>query len=104
MFAKAILLSSLSLQSFALPILQERDTTNVTLPKVKIMGTGNTIASKGSSSTTTAGYSVGLTVEDLIATVPDIDTIANLEYVKISNMGSNSLNYTHLIPLHHNIF
>lgn len=103
MLTKSILLSLLSFQSVALPILQERDTFNVTLPKVKIMGTGGTIASKGITSTTTAGYSVGLTVEDLIAAVPDIDTIANLEYVQISNVGSNSLNYTHLIPLYHNI-
>lgn len=103
MLAKTLVLSALSLQSFAVPILQERDAVNASLPKVKIMGTGGTIASKGSTGATTAGYSVGLTVNDLIDAVPGLKDVANLEYTQISNVGSNSLNYTHLIPLHHNI-
>lgn len=83
--------------------LYTRDEKNSSLPTVRIFGTGGTIASKGSTSATTAGYSVGLTVDDLIDAVPALKEVANLDYAQISNIGSNSLNYTHLIPLHHNI-
>lgn len=83
--------------------LYTRDDKNSSLPSVKIFGTGGTIASKGSTSSTTAGYSVGLTVDDLIDAIPSLAEVANLDYAQISNIGSNSLNYTHLIPLHHNI-
>ncbi|CAI4620322.1 AMP_1a_G0036670.mRNA.1.CDS.1 [Saccharomyces cerevisiae] len=69
----------------------------------KFFGTGGTIASKGSTSATTAGYSVGLTVNDLIEAVPSLAEKANLDYLQVSNVGSNSLNYTHLIPLYHGI-
>lgn len=85
------------------PELFIREDKNSSLPSVKIFGTGGTIASKGSTSSTTAGYSVGLTVDDLIDAVPSLAEVASLEYAQISNIGSNSLNYTHLIPLYHNI-
>lgn len=98
-------LAFVSSTAAALPILQfeEREDRNASLPNVKIFATGGTIASKGTTASQTAGYSIGLTVEDLIAAVPDLSSIANLGYVQISNVGSNSLNYTHLIPLYHNI-
>jgi L-asparaginase len=86
-----------------MPLLEVREEKNSSLPTVKIFGTGGTIASKGSTSATTAGYSVGLTVDDLIEAVPSLSEKANLDFLQVSNIGSNSLNYTHLIPLHHNI-
>lgn len=102
-FSTSVLLSIFVALTSALPIIEARDEKNATLPTVKIYGTGGTIASKGTTSATTAGYHVGLTVDDLIDAVPSLSDVANLEYLQISNIGSNSLNYTHLIPLHHNI-
>lgn len=106
--SNSILTSVLITLATALPHnldLQSRDleSVNSSLPTVKIFGTGGTIASKGDTSATTAGYSIGLTVDDLIDAIPSLAEKANLDYLQISNVGSNSLNYTHLIPLHHNI-
>lgn len=102
-FSTSTLLTIFGSLVTAFPVLEARQETNSSLPTVKIFGTGGTIASKGSTSATTAGYSVGLTVDDLISAVPDLSSKANLEYLQVANIGSNSLNYTHLIPLHHNI-
>lgn len=98
-----MLLSIFSALVSAFPLLEVRANTNSSLPTVKIFGTGGTIASKGDTAATTAGYQVGLTVNDLISAVPSLSEKANLEYLQVANIGSNSLNYTHLIPLHHNI-
>ncbi|QLG70966.1 hypothetical protein HG535_0A09160 [Zygotorulaspora mrakii] len=98
------LLLSLSVAiSNGAPLLEIREEKNSSLPYVRIFGTGGTIASRGSSGATTAGYSVGLTVDDLIQAVPSLADKANLDYIQVANVGSNSLNYTHLIPLHHGI-
>jgi len=101
----SIALSLITYVSSAPVDLYTRDdsTFNSSLPSVKIFGTGGTIASKGDTASTTAGYHVGLTVDDLIDAVPSLKEVANLDYLQVSNIGSNSLNYTHLIPLHHNI-
>ncbi|CAI4678822.1 CBM_collapsed_G0039230.mRNA.1.CDS.1 [Saccharomyces cerevisiae] len=96
-----LLLSLFVAMSSGAPLLKIREEKNSSLPSIKIFGTGGTIASKGSTSATTAGYSVGLTVNDLIEAVPSLAEKANLDYLQVSNVGSNSLNYTHLIPLYH---
>lgn len=101
----SIALSIITSTAHASPFLFKREETtkNESLPTVKIFGTGGTIASRGSSGSQTAGYSLGLTVEDLVESVPDLVSAANIEYIQVSNVGSGSVNYTHLIPLHHNI-
>lgn len=98
-----LLLSLFVAMSSGAPLLKIREEKNSSLPSIKIFGTGGTIASKGSTSATTAGYSVGLTVNDLIEAVPSLAEKANLDYLQVSNVGSESLNYTHLIPLYHGI-
>ncbi|KAF8002234.1 hypothetical protein HF325_003199 [Metschnikowia pulcherrima] len=42
------------------------------LPVIKILGTGGTIAAKGALAIPQPGYHVDLTIEDLIASVPDL--------------------------------
>ncbi|ODQ58117.1 hypothetical protein WICANDRAFT_45542 [Wickerhamomyces anomalus NRRL Y-366-8] len=109
LFSKPILASillSLITSSQAAPFSKREDTSalkNASLPTVKIFGTGGTIASRGTSGSQTAGYSLGLTVADLVDSIPDLANAANIEYIQVSNVGSPSVNYTHLIPLHHNI-
>ncbi|ANZ75801.1 BA75_02134T0 [Komagataella pastoris] len=89
--------------SSALPIEKRETEYNSSLPLVKIYGTGGTIASRGSSASQTSGYSLGLTVEDLIESVPTLQDVANLEYLQVSNVGSGSINDTILLDLAHNI-
>lgn len=96
-------LSLLVFQANAAPVELEARALNTSLPNVKIFGTGGTIASKGTSGSQTAGYSVGLTAADLISAVPDLSGVANLDYVQVSNVGSNELNTTHLMVLYRNI-
>ncbi|ODQ77519.1 hypothetical protein BABINDRAFT_163521 [Babjeviella inositovora NRRL Y-12698] len=66
------------------------------LPYVKIFGTGGTIASKGSSSSQTAGYKVDLTIDDLVSSIPNISQFCNLTYEQLLNLDSKDMNYTHL--------
>ena len=40
------------------------------LPRIKVLGTGGTIAAKGSSSSSTAGYKVDLTIQDMLGAIP----------------------------------
>ena len=55
-------------------------TVHRSLPRIKILGTGGTIASKGSDSSQTAGYHVDLTIQDMLSAIPDISGICELEY------------------------
>ncbi|SJM88909.1 L-asparaginase 2-4 [Zygosaccharomyces bailii] len=102
-FTNTLLLPLFVAISSGAPLLETREVKNSSLPSIKIFGTGGTIASKGATSATTAGYSVGLTVDDLIEAVPSLTNKANLDFLQVSNVGSESLNYTQLIPLYHNI-
>jgi L-asparaginase len=105
-FSIPVLASILLALTQAAPLIVERDdssTKNASLPDVKIFATGGTIASKGSTGSQTSGYSIGLTVEDLIEAVPELESAANLEYLQISNIASGSITYEHLIPLSKNI-
>lgn len=69
------------------PIYQHRS-----LPRIKILGTGGTIASKGTDSSQTAGYHVDLTIEELLDCIPDISSICELEYEQLCNVDSKDLN------------
>lgn len=78
-------------------------TEDLSLPVVKILGTGGTIASKADSDVKTSGYEVDLTIEDLVSTVPGLSLIAHLKYQQIVNVDSTELNATHLLLLHREI-
>ena len=86
----------------ALPLIARQDIKtpiNSSLPNVTIVATGGTIASQGSSSTQTTGYSVGLGVQQLVEAVPEILNISNIQGYQISNVGSPSINQTILLTL-----
>lgn len=68
------------------PIYQHRS-----LPRIKILGTGGTIASKGSNSSQTAGYHVDLTIQELLECIPDISRVCELEYEQLCNVDSKDL-------------
>lgn len=79
------------------------DCHDSSLPVVKVLGTGGTIAAKNSSNTKTYGYKVDLTIEDLIHSVPGLSQIAHLKYQQIVNLDSKELNATHLLLIHREI-
>lgn len=62
-----------------------------TLPRIKILGTGGTIASKGGSSSETAGYHVDLTIHELLEAIPDITSICEIEYEQLCNLDSKDI-------------
>lgn len=61
------------------------------LPKIKILGTGGTIASKGASSSHTAGYHVDLTIQELLEAIPNISGICDIEYEQLCNLDSKEI-------------
>lgn len=73
------------------------------LPVIKILGTGGTIASKGSSSHQTAGYKVDLTIEELVKTIPDLSGTCTLEYEQVLNIDSKEMGTKELFMLRHKI-
>lgn len=62
------------------------------LPRIKVFTTGGTIQSKGSHRLKLSDYSDGkVTPEELLADVPELQSIAQIEVVEISNKGSGSI-------------
>lgn len=61
------------------------------LPRIKILGTGGTIASKAVDSSHTAGYHVDLTIQDLLDAIPDISKICEIEYEQLCNVDSKNI-------------
>ncbi|CUS20924.1 LAQU0S02e01486g1_1 [Lachancea quebecensis] len=70
------------------------------LPKIKIFGTGGTIASKGASSSNTAGYRVDLTIQQLLQAVPDISGICDIDYEQLCNVDSKEINESVLLKIY----
>ncbi|KAL6449709.1 ASP1 L-asparaginase 1 [Candida maltosa Xu316] len=73
------------------------------LPNIKVLGTGGTIASKGLTSHQTAGYEVDLTIEDLVNSIPDLSTTCNLEYEQVLNIDSKEFDTEALLKLYRQI-
>jgi len=62
------------------------------LPKIRVLATGGTIAGKASSSSE-IGYTSGqVNAKDLIEAVPGLDKLAQLDAEQISNIGSQDMN------------
>ncbi|EGW33725.1 uncharacterized protein SPAPADRAFT_59088 [Spathaspora passalidarum NRRL Y-27907] len=74
-----------------------------TLPVIKVLGTGGTIASKGVTSHQTAGYQVDLTIEELIENIPDLSTTCQLEYEQVLNIDSKEMGTDELLLLYSKI-
>lgn len=61
-------------------------------PNVHIIATGGTIAGRADSASATVGYRAGeLTVEQLIASVPGLDKVANLTGEQLCNIDSKDM-------------
>ncbi|KAK5782166.1 hypothetical protein RI543_000090 [Arxiozyma heterogenica] len=73
------------------------------LPRIKILGTGGTIASKGGSSSATAGYHVDLTIQDMLDAIPDISQICEIEYEQLCNVDSKDISESQLLSIYNGI-
>lgn len=69
------------------------------LPVIKVLGTGGTIAAKGSTAFQTAGYHVDLTIEDLISSIPDLSHTCDLEFEQVFNLDSKEITSKELLTL-----
>ncbi len=70
------------------------------LPNVTILATGGTIAGTGASSTTTVGYSAAkLGVEKLIASVPELQKVANVRGEQVFQIASENMNNDYWLKL-----
>ena len=70
------------------------------LPRIKIIATGGTIAGKAPSSTATIGYQSGiLDINDIMRSIPDLHSIANLEYEQFFNIDSVDMTLNRLLKL-----
>ena len=67
-------------------------TLAVAKPTIYILATGGTIAGSGSGSLDSSYTSGTVTVDKLIAAVPDINKIATIKGEQISNIGSQDMN------------
>jgi len=68
-------------------------------PRVIILATGGTIAGSAESSTQTGYVSGQLTVEAMLAAVPDIDAIARISGEQLANVGSQDMTFEIMIAL-----
>lgn len=69
------------------------------LPVIKVLGTGGTIAAKGATAIPQPGYHVDLTIEDLIASIPDLSHTCDLEFEQVFNIDSKEITTAHLLEL-----
>ncbi|QLG71982.1 hypothetical protein HG535_0C03350 [Zygotorulaspora mrakii] len=74
-----------------------------TLPRIKILGTGGTIASKAAQASQTAGYHVDLTIQDLLDSIPDISRICEIEYEQVCNVDSKDMDEELLFKIYRGI-
>ena len=88
-------------------VIAEPEVLNVTqqrsLPRIKILGTGGTIAAKGSNSSQTARYHVDLTIQDMLNAIPDISRICEIEYEQLCNVDSKDINESLLFKIYKGI-
>ncbi|MCU7549389.1 type II asparaginase [Chitinophagaceae bacterium LB-8] len=69
------------------------------LPNIVILATGGTIAGSAASSTQ-AGYTSGqVTIDAMIAAVPDAKKLANIKGEQISNVGSQDMSFDIMLKL-----
>lgn len=73
------------------------------IPTIKVLGTGGTIAAKGSTAFQTAGYHVDLTIEDLICSIPDLSQTCELQFEQVFNLDSKEITSTELLELRNKV-
>ncbi|RKP28552.1 Asparaginase/glutaminase, partial [Metschnikowia bicuspidata] len=67
------------------------------------LGTGGTIAAKGSTAFQTAGYHVDLTIEELIASIPDLSQTCELQFEQVFNLDSKEITSKELVHLRNKV-
>lgn len=73
---------------------------NASLPNVTIYATGGTIAGSANSSAQTTGYQAGaLGIDTLLDAVPEVLSVANVQGVQVSNVGSESITTSILLNI-----
>ena len=85
------------------PTLHPQLSQRRSLPRIKILGTGGTIASKAESSSATADYKVDLTIQDMLEAIPDISRICEVEYEQLCNVDSKNIDESILMKIYNGI-
>lgn len=97
------IIESTSLDTQRLECATPTNNQHRTLPRIKILGTGGTIASKADNSSHTAGYQVDLTIQDLLNSIPDISRICEIEYEQLCNVDSKDMDEELLFKIYKGI-
>ncbi|CCK69645.1 asparaginase ASP1 KNAG_0C05470 [Huiozyma naganishii CBS 8797] len=87
----------------AVDLAENSTVTSCNLPRIKILGTGGTIASKGVNASATAGYHVDLTIQDMLDSIPDISQICEIEYEQLCNVDSKNIDEPLLYKIYQGI-
>ncbi len=72
-------------------------------PRVLVLATGGTIASRAGSSTQVSGYSIGFTGDQLLAMIPGVEDIADVTVEQFSNIPSGSMSVERWIAMSNRI-
>ncbi|PCK22945.1 L-asparaginase [Bacillus pumilus] len=76
------------------------ETGNKSLSNIKVLATGGTIAGSSDSDTDTTGYKSGsLGIDKVIASVPQLKSIANVTGEQVANVGSENVDNALLLKL-----
>jgi glutamin-(asparagin-)ase len=69
-------------------------------PNILIIGTGGTIAGRGESSADTSAYACSvLTIDEILAAIPEASSLANLRAEQLLQTGSENFNNEHLLMI-----
>jgi glutamin-(asparagin-)ase len=69
-------------------------------PNIVVIGTGGTIAGRGHSSANTSAYACSvLTIDEILATIPQASSLANLRAEQLLQTGSENFNNEHLLMI-----
>ena len=72
-------------------------------PRIVVLATGGTIASRAGSSTQVSGYSIGFTGEQLLEMIPGVEDIADVTVEQFSNIPSGSMSVERWIAMSNRI-
>lgn len=78
-------------------------TSGNSLPKIKILATGGTIAAKGSSLTRAIDYNFEVGAQEMLAAIPDVSKLAAIDYEQVCNVDSKDINQEILLDIYKGI-
>ncbi len=69
-------------------------------PNIVVIGTGGTIAGRGQSAADTSAYACSvLAIEEILSTIPEAASLANLRAEQLLQIGSENFNNDHLLKI-----